>query len=382
MRQKLASAAALLLVLAVTAGSSRALSPSPDDPGPEPTQSQKAEMAAAPEQWPMHIDEFLAKEYLTRSDIILTRRDYDMTSYIIRWATASPYSHAALVFNRPNQEAGISSTFVIEAGSSGVDLTNLRDYIADKSSFVAVKRFKKEWFDDRMQARVRGVLLDKIKASYNYWAIGRIARTLWFGVQHATRRRRERTMEAYKDNEWTPPSEFICSGLVQIGFVETTLEAIKAGTLPPSALRDVVFRQRQRRWLPNENGFKRLGREGRNTAVRFRQQNLAALESVTPEDLAQSDKLEWLYLIRDKQVFKVASYDEAKALIEGPPPPPIAAPVVTPAAPEVPAVEPVAPAPQAAQEPAAAPEPIAAPQPDAAPPEAAPQEAPAEPPTP
>jgi hypothetical protein len=318
MPSKLATATAL--AFALSAGGSAALTPSNDPniiPEQEPTQAQKAELAAAPENWPMHIDEFLAKEYLTRADIVLTRRDYDPTSALIRWATESPYSHAALVFNRPRQETGIQNTFVIEAGSSGVDLTNLRDYINDKSSFIAIKRFKSEWFNEEMQGRVRGVLLDKIKDSYNYWAIGRIARNLWFGVQTAARRKRERTVQAYQDNKWKPPSEFICSGLVQIGFVETVLEQIDAGKLPPKALREVVFLQRQRRWLPNENGWRRLDRtKARDTARQFRRQNLAALESITPEDLARSDKLEWLYVIKDSKVYKITSYDQAKALID------------------------------------------------------------------
>lgn len=353
-------ATALALAIALSAGGSAALTPAAEPyPGPEPTQEQKAKMAAAPEEWPMKIDEFLAKEYLTRADVVLTRRDYDPTSFAIRWATASPYSHAALVFNRPRQETGINSTFVIEAGSSGVDLTNLRDYISDKSSFIAIKRFKKEWFTEEMQGRVRGVLLEKIKDSYNYWVIGRIARNLWFGVQTATRRNRERSVQAYKDNEWKPPSEFICSGLVQIGFVEATIEAIKAGQLPPRALRDVVFLQRQSRWLPNENGWKRLDKtKARDTAVQFRQQNLAALESITPEDLARSDKLEWLYVIKNNLVFKVNSYDQAKALIDD-----VAVPVqdVIPT-PEKPPAESVPPPPPASVEagptegPAAAPE--------------------------
>lgn len=373
------AAAALALAVALSTGGSLALPPNNPEviPEKEPTVEQKAELAAAPEKWPMHIDEFLAKEYLTRADVVLTRRDYDPTSALIRWATDSPYSHAALVFNRPRQETGIQNTFVIEAGSSGVDLTNLRDYINDKSSFIAIKRFNSEWFTEEMQGRVRGVLLDKIKDSYNYWAIGRIARNLWFGVQTAARRKRERTVQAYKDNEWKPPSEFICSGLVQIGFVETVLEQIKAGNLPPNRLREVVFLQRQRRWLPNENGWKRLDRQkARDTAVQFRLQNLAALESITPEDLARSDKLEWLYVIKNSQVYKVTSYDQAKALIDDiavpvqstiptpekppadtvPPPPAPTADAATAPAAETPAAADAAAAP-AAEAPAAAPAP-------------------------
>jgi len=374
MPRKVAFAAgALALAVALSTGGLLALPPENPAviPEQEPSQERKAELAAAPENWPMHIDEFLAKEYLTRADVVLTRRDYDPTSFLIRWATDSPYSHAALVFNRPRQETGIQNTFVIEAGSSGVDLTNLRDYINDKSSFIAIKRFKSDWFTEEMQGRVRGVLLDKIKDSYNYWAIGRIARNLWFGVQTAARRKRERTVQAYKDNEWKPPSEFICSGLVQIGFVETVIEQIKAGNLPPNKLREVVFLQRQRRWLPNENGWKRLDRQkARDTAVQFRQQNLAALESITPEDLARSDKLEWLYVIKNSQVYKITTYDQAKALIDD-----VAVPVQsTIPTPEKPPSDTVPPAPTADAAPAA--EAPAAPAAEPAPPAA---EAPAAP---
>ena len=141
------------------------------------------------------------------------------------------------------RKSGYTSTFVIESGTSGVDLTNLRDYIADKSAFIAIKRFKQPWFDEAKQSRVRGLLLDKIKATYNYWAIGTIARNLWFGVERSVSGDRK-TMRRFRERKWDAPTEFICSGLVQIGFVEAALEYIKAGTLPPTALNEVVFEQR------------------------------------------------------------------------------------------------------------------------------------------
>ncbi|MEQ1577486.1 MAG: YiiX/YebB-like N1pC/P60 family cysteine hydrolase [Hyphomicrobium sp.] len=276
---------------------------------------------STPESWPMELETFLKGNYLDRADVVLTRRNWDLSSTVIRWATNSPFSHAALVFNRPGQEPGITNTFVIEAGTSGVDLTNLRDYANDKSSFIAIKRFKGKWFDEPKQARVRGVMLDKIKASYNFWAIGRIARTLWFGVQNKmaketeTKSQRETTLEKYKDKDWTPPSEFICSGFVQIGFVEAVLEYIKEGQLPPSALSDVVFHRGAQRWLPDQKGWDTLGEGGKDAANYFEQQNYQALESVTPDDLAKSRKLEWLYLIRDGKVHQVRTFAEVMFLI-------------------------------------------------------------------
>ncbi len=36
----------------------------------------------------------------------------------------------------------------------------------------------------------------------------------------------------------------------------------------------------------------------------------------TPEDLAASGKLEWLYFVKNGMVHKVGSYDEVRKLIE------------------------------------------------------------------
>lgn len=276
-----------------------------------------------PEVWPMPIEQFLAGDYLQRADVVLTSRDYDFASYLIRWATNSPFSHAALVFNRPNQTSGISNTFVIEAGTGGVDLTNITDYVSDKSSFIALKRFNRPWFDTIKQARVRGILLDKIKANYNYWAIGRIARNIWFGVQNnlrigdKKRTSRERVIRQYRENAWKPPSEYICSGLVQVGFVEAALEYIEKGLLPPETLNEVVFQPGSEKWLPPARGWRRLGKFAVQSAKLFRSQNAEALEAVTPHDLAVSDKLDWLYLIRGGEVHKVSSLDDVMTLING-----------------------------------------------------------------
>ena len=38
------------------------------------------------------------------------------------------------------------------------------------------------------------------------------------------------------------------------------------------------------------------------------------LEAITPDDLAQSDRLEWLYFIRNGKVHKVGSYSEVRTL--------------------------------------------------------------------
>ena len=156
----------------------------------------------------MPVEDFLDGKYLERADVVLTRRDYDLTSWLIRWTTNSPFSHAAMVFTGPQFESGFSNTFVIEASTRGVDLTDLRDYIADKSTFLAIKRVKEPWFDEVKQSRVRGLLLDKIKSTYDYWAIGHLARSPRSGPRQRTAPTRARRSLGGRGMELTQP--YVC----------------------------------------------------------------------------------------------------------------------------------------------------------------------------
>ena len=303
-------------IVSLTVVAAGTLAATPTAPAPVPAAVEAAVPPdVTPEVWPMPVEDFLAGNFLERADVVLTRRDWDFSSWAIRWATNSPFSHAAMVFTGPQFESGYSNTFVIESGTGGVDLTNLRDYIADKSAFLGIKRFKKDWFDQTKQSRVRGLLLDKIKSTYNYWAIAQIARNVWFGVERSVQGDKQ-TMRKFREREWDAPSEYICSGLVQIGFVEAALEYIKAGQLPPSAINDVVFEPEAATRLPQKEDWEYLDPESsKTTAVLFRKQNFDALQSVTPENLAASDKLEWLYFIKQGLVYKISTYDEVRKLI-------------------------------------------------------------------
>src|ERR1043165_6361860 len=96
----------------------------------------------APETgWPMPIADFLAGDYLLRSDIVLCRGK-SLFSKMIRWSTRSYFSHAALIFLVPSRDDGFANTFVLEAIPSGVTVTNLRHYVieAAKNYDIAIKR--------------------------------------------------------------------------------------------------------------------------------------------------------------------------------------------------------------------------------------------------
>jgi DNA-binding transcriptional regulator YdaS (Cro superfamily) len=267
--------------------------------------------------WPKKVDDFLAGEYLQKADVMLEQRwSGDVAAWVIRWATNSLFSHAALVYTAPPYDSGVANTFVIEAGTKGVGLTKLTDYVHDSHvNFIAIKRLKPaSWFDSDRQARVRGLLLDKIKAHYDYWTVWQIARQIWFGVEEKVSSR-QKTLESYREKDWTPPNEFICSGLVQIGYVEMMVEAIKNGQISPEALRDVVFTKSAERYLPIRGQWSSLGDQQKETAAIFRQLLNDELFSVTPEDLGQTDKLDWKYLIKGDKVYKISSYAELQKLI-------------------------------------------------------------------
>jgi hypothetical protein len=305
--------AAALAVFAANSAMSGALALTADSP----QQLQKGAQApgkATDDVWPKPVSEFLRGNYLQRADVVLTRRSGDVASSLIRWATSSAFSHAALVYTGAQFDQGISDTFVIEAGTSGVDLTQMSYYAQSKSTFVAIKRFNRDWFNPNRQARVRGVLLDKIKDSYDYWTIWRIVRNIWFGVQSKVRTK-EKMVEAYHKRDWEPPNEYICSGLVQIGFVQTVIEGVQRGELSPEVLRDVVFSKGAASRLPAPGDWKYLGADAKETAVNFQDVLNDELYAITPEDLAQTEKLEWLYLIKDGQVHKVSSYADVLTLV-------------------------------------------------------------------
>ena len=48
------------------------------------------------------------------------------------------------------------------------------------------------------------------------------------------------TVESFRDSEWKPPNSYICSGLVQVGFVEAISEYILRRQLPPWVLNEVA----------------------------------------------------------------------------------------------------------------------------------------------
>jgi len=287
------------------------------------SQTEKAGLAPA---WPMSVGQFLDGSNLERADVMLTRRHGSLFSSLIRWATKSHFSHSALVFLVPHREKEFNHTFVIEAGTKGVDLTNLEDYVNDRAQAVAIKRHRTaddverqsgRWFDERVQKRVRARMLNKIKSKYNFGTIFAIAfdiaDRMLFGVNERMRGRRK-ALEIRRKRNMSPPNEFICSGLVQLGFIESVAELINEGVVPPTAMKQVVFIKEIADFLPDDyDAF--TPAEIKEMFELFVDVWREELEAIKPVDLARSENLEWRYVIFDGWVHRVNSLEEAYDLL-------------------------------------------------------------------
>ncbi len=268
-------------------------------------------------QWPMSVEAFLSGPYLQRSDVVLTRKHRDLRSWMIRWATQGSFSHAALVFLVPHQEKGFNNTFVIESASKGVDLKNLADYLKDRRSVVGIKRLSAPWFQGEPQSLVRGRMLNNIQSKYSYATAFNIALDFLSYLAFGFRSRVQGTRRAIKSRRQQvlqPPNEFICSGLVQLGFVQTTAELVAAGYLPPECISEVTFQNEISRFLPLEWGVF-TPQEQHEMMWDFVSGFREELEAITPEDLAISPRLDWVYIIRGGEVYAVNSEAEARELL-------------------------------------------------------------------
>lgn len=277
--------------------------------------------------WPMSVEEFLAGDHLDRADVVLTRKHGNFVSWLIRRVTGSQFSHAALVFLVPHREQEFNNTFIIEAATGGVDLDNLATTLKDKASVTAIKRFRSVpppgvmadvWFTQRIQKLVRGRLLNNIRSKYSYGTIFSIIADLIdqtsYGVSEQTRGA-EAALEARKSRGVEPPNSFICSGLVQLGFVEAIRDLILAGDLPPRALKEVVFSPELAADLPDDwSAFS--ADEVADIVNGFVMSHAAALQAIKPVDLARTPNLEWRYVVREGWVHRVRQHDEVYKLLD------------------------------------------------------------------
>jgi Permuted papain-like amidase enzyme, YaeF/YiiX, C92 family len=249
----------------------------------------------AADAFPIPVSEFLsqAEFHLRKGDIILSRSP-NVASWLIRKITGSAFSHAAFVFLVRDPPEGYENTFLLESTSSGVGIANLRHYIAGRNpeAEIAVLRFKDHDLSPAFFSRVRGLMLDHVKADYDYGRVAQLALSLLFGVRlswftllNGRGKAMQKTLSTKQFSKWRPP-QFICSGFIQYGLVKAAV----AHEIEPSRV------------------FLREGLRGASAEE---------LLAVTPEEVALSSKLEWLFVARRGWAYRVKDGAEARRIISG-----------------------------------------------------------------
>lgn len=243
----------------------------------------------------MPIEDFLKGNFLDRADIVLARRRNSFFALLVTIFTRTYWAHAALIFLVPYRWRDFQSTYLIESTFGGVDLTDFAGFFKRKKRYViAIKRFEAPWFSEAYRGAVRARMLDHIEADYDYWRLVSIVRAYWkravFQVLGLVQGHK-RTVRAYYTRNRRLPNQFICSGFVQFGYLQTVRDLIKAGRIEHGSIEEVLFASDSSRSVDEKH-----------------------LLSVTPQDLANAPQLVWKFAIVDDQVYRVRSQAEVRQL--------------------------------------------------------------------
>ena len=252
------------------------------------------------------VDEFLKSDKLKRADVVLVGGKKSFFSRMIKKATNSHWSHAALVFVIPHRETGFENTFVIESIGDGVDITDLRYYVKDHAGEydVGIRRLDHDWFSGdgnglKIRKRVRGNMLNSIKAEYDFSAILHIGmmllRKFIFGIR-ARFSGLEKTVNKTRAKGGRVPSQFICSGFMQYGFYYAIKSMIDKGELHDETLHEVIFNPH----LDSASGIS----------------DYDVILTTTPENIAATNKLTWKYVIKNGKVYDVRSNNEVDDILK------------------------------------------------------------------
>ncbi len=247
--------------------------------------------------FPMPVKTFLAYEpiLIQRGDIVLSR-SRTLSSWAIRLATGGYFSHAALMFLVPKPDDGYNNAFLLESTSAGVGLANLRGYVRGKrpQTDIAILRLEGREFDEKYCKSVCGLMLDHVRSGYDYGRVLNLGLSLNFGMRLGWSRlakggagsmREAIRRSRHRYSKWVPP-QFICSGFIQYGFVE-------ARRRDGLSARPVLFKE----------DIDERDRDG--------------ILAVTPDDIANTTRLAWKYVIRRGWVYEVSNYDQARKVISG-----------------------------------------------------------------
>ena len=303
--------------------------------------------------------------YLRVSDVVLRYNDdpRELFSHLIRIATASKWSHSALLYLLSDPPKGFDNTFLVEAMTKGIRIASWRNEVIPFEKFtVGIKRPLLDWYiespyeiskhdhHDPEDAHgiaylrhVRGIAVDQINGLYDKKTVGEMTALY---LERAAKRRlpsipqvaeaAETIANIFKkwdesESRATNVLRFICSGLVQYSFFAALrVRIINDLRIPEhrdaamsnlSNMDRVIFRDDPEGVVPNY--IQQLQSGKLDIADPIPDDVLDLLKTATPADFNNSTKLEWRFIIREGVVwqidqapdnYKPQSEDEAAAL--------------------------------------------------------------------
>lgn len=244
---------------------------------------------------------------LRPTDILLVHTRHSFWGWLIRFGTHSYWNHALMVCRVGKRKQDYDNILAVDAKTDGsIVISKLGDYLKRSNKYdVAVKRLKADWFNSdsqsvtlKLRSRICRTAVNEAQLKLHMRLIctaNQIVRqftVIW-------RFLRRKIYRAYKHPTlpWsTRPSQvkaFTCGGFVQWCYYIGVSRTIKEKDKKLARLRDVIFNPRIEE-EPTPFG----------------------LLTTTPADLANSEKLSWEYVIKNRVVQRVSNNDEVKLAIE------------------------------------------------------------------
>ncbi len=287
---------------------------------------------------------------------VLLRENKDpkkVFAHLIRMATASKWSHSALLYLISDPQQGFDNTFLVQAMTQGIDLVSWRNEVIPFEHFtVGIKRPKLDWYVEtpHEQARhtphdpedthaigyrrhVRGIALDTVNGLYDHKVIyeltalytARAARRHLSAVPQLAQAA-DAVADFFKhwnteDDSYSSVLHFICSGLVQYSFFEALRRRIINDMAIPehrdaamsnlSNMQRILFRDDPRGIMPGYIEQVQSGRlDIRNSPP---EDVLDLLKTAVPADFNNSPNLEWRYVILNGVIWRIEEAPESYA---------------------------------------------------------------------
>jgi hypothetical protein len=252
------------------------------------------------------ITEFVDGGKLKSADILLEHSRGSLWGWLIRFGTGNYWNHALMVCSVSGSGEDSDKTLVIDPRMGGIYTINISEYFEKFKSYdVAVKRLDKDWFQDDSKAgglSFRQMMSDfalrriedKSTVTNSLSSAGRTLRRLSIIYRFISRKRK--FPKRRKITRTTKPlnlNTYACSGVVQWSYYRGVARIIAEDGLAECRLQEVIFSP----WLVGEISD-------------------SDLLSITPADLAKSDKLSWKYVIKGGVVWEVSNGEEVNSIIE------------------------------------------------------------------